>query len=144
MLPQFPDHALSPSPQSSPLAEAHSRRRSQYKSRTPTQPPQRRTASTNHGSLVPIPFALSRRTVSVDSPQKTLLKERFEARCIERAQRRCERAALARNWNASGSEGSSDGADEDSMNCDEEEEDEEFVMQDEVRLFSIGYCVLTR
>jgi hypothetical protein len=30
-------------------------------------------------------------------------------------------------WNASGSEGSSDGADEDSMNCDEEEEDEEFV-----------------
>ena len=129
MLPQFPDHA---SPQSSPLAKTYSRRRSQYKSRT------------SRGGLVPIPFALSRRSVSVDSPQKTLLKERFEARCIERAQRRCERAALARNWNASGSEGSSDGADEDSMNCDEEEEGEEFVMQDEVRLFSIVYCVLTR
>jgi len=122
---------------SSPLADACARRRSQYKSRTP-----RRSCSTSTSTgatALPAPgTVLSRRSVSTETPHNEFLRERFQARCIERARKKRELAIVGRRWGGIGSEGSSDGL-EDAMDCDENEEEElesdDLIMQDEVSLF---------
>jgi len=63
----------------------------------------------------------------VEAPQKTFLRERFRARCFERAARAKEKAVSVKRY---ASEASSDGFDE-AMD-DEDEEDDDDIMQDEL------------
>jgi hypothetical protein len=117
------DHWLSYQPHlSSPLADVQARRRSQYKSCT------RRAQSSSSSTATPLP-GLTRRSLSAETPQKAFLRERFQANCVERVERKRERRRRARS--VSGSEGSSDGMD-DVMDCEDEVEDDDRIMQDEV------------
>ncbi|KIJ63820.1 hypothetical protein HYDPIDRAFT_112790 [Hydnomerulius pinastri MD-312] len=100
---------------SSPTSAAQERRRSQYKSAAPRTQTSYRTPETTAKLL----FSKS---VSED-PQKTFLRERFQARCRERAQRQREKAVNSRR--------SSDAFSDEFMDCDEEESDEA-IMQDEL------------
>jgi hypothetical protein len=121
---------------SSPLADTQARRRSQYyKSRNTTLSPRRSCSSNPHNATVTpgVGYRLTRRSLSAETPQKTFLRERFQARCLERAQKKKERETLRRGWSVSGSEGSSEGIDE-AMDCEDDGEDDETVMQDEVRV----------
>jgi hypothetical protein len=106
---------------SSPVALAQ-RRRSSYKSRVPSTPTPSRIF-TNHSLS-------SGSTKTVEDPQREFLRERFKARCFERAVKAREAAVRKRRW--SESEASSDGVD---INCEDDdmEDDDETVMQDEVR-----------
>jgi hypothetical protein len=75
-----------------------------------------------------------RRTVVAadETPQKAFLRERFKAKCIERAQRSRERVVKGKRF--AGSDTSSDGFDE-MMDCvEDEDDDDDDVMQDEVCL----------
>ena len=85
--------------------------------------------------------------MSSEDPQKTFLRERFKAKCIERAKRDRDRALRRRNSRGSLSGGSSD-ADEDAdvkpedVDMDDDADDEESFLQDEVRN-SLALCKLT-
>ncbi|KAG6813900.1 hypothetical protein H0H92_005749 [Tricholoma furcatifolium] len=125
---------------SSPLASSPSRpddvdsplsarRRLQFKSRTPSTPVpsssrvRERGVGSSGGSVfrdrgVPPPL----------DPQKTLLREKFRARCFERAAKARERAIQGRR---SFGEPSSDGFDE-VMDAEDDVEDDEDIMQDEL------------
>jgi hypothetical protein len=65
-----------------------------------------------------------------EEPQKAFLRERFRARCLERAARARAKKIKGKRF-VGESEGSSDGYDE-TMDCENEEGDED-MMQDEVR-----------
>ncbi len=67
---------------------------------------------------------------SEEPPRKAFLKERLQARCIERAQKKRERA-IARGSRHLSSDASSDGLDE---LMDEDDEDEEVMLNDSVSL----------
>jgi hypothetical protein len=73
---------------------------------------------------------------TTEEPQKAFLRERFKARCFERAKKDRERARRrvhgSRSSDGSASGGSSDGDAE--MDSEGEEEDEDSMMQDEVRV----------
>lgn len=122
------------SPVQSPTLAASERRRSQYKSRPEITSPtldrrqaSRRVSKSAGGS---IPFALTRNDANVpteEPPRKVILRERFKARCIERANRDRERMARGKRRAI---DLSSDGADE---FMDEDEEDDEAVMNDPAR-----------
>lgn len=74
--------------------------------------------------------------IAEEPPHKAFLRERFKARCLERAVKARERAIRGKRLK---SEVSSDGFDfDEGMDCDEEDEDEvdEDIMKDEVCLFS--------
>ncbi|KAH9942822.1 hypothetical protein B0H21DRAFT_749561 [Amylocystis lapponica] len=115
-----------PSPKSSPAAAASTRRRSQYKAQSassPTLPRARRSSHARH--------ATHARTLgpeagppegAAEPPRKAVLRERFKAKCIERAQRDRERRISGKRYVLS--DGSSDGL-EDVM--DEDEDDESFI-----------------
>jgi hypothetical protein len=127
------------SPIHSPTLAASERRRSQYKSRGEASSPtlDRRQASRrvskSAGAGGAVPFALTRNDQHVpteEPPRKTMLRERFRARCIERANRDRERVAQGKRRAV---ELSSDGADE-FMDCEDDEEDDETVMNDPVCL----------
>lgn len=123
----------SPNPKSSPVVAAQARRRSQYKSRTPSAP----VASTSRNA----PNAtLAAGLTSSESTQKAFLREKFRQRCLVRASKAREKAIRSRRHSGYPS---SDGFDE-SMD-DEEEEDDDDIMQDEVRLFLLylHFFVLT-
>jgi hypothetical protein len=79
---------------------------------------------------------------STEEPQKAFLRERFKARCFERAKKDRERARRrvsgSRSSDGSISGGSSDGDAE--MESEGEEDDEDTVMQDEVRVFVASLC----
>ena len=64
---------------------------------------------------------------SVEDPQKSFLREKFKARCLERAVRAREKAIRGKRY---ASNASSDYFD-DAMDDDEEEDDDD-IMQDEV------------
>jgi len=70
----------------------------------------------------------------VEEPQKAFLRERFKARCFERAKKDREiarrRVSSSRSSDGSVSGGSSDAE----MEFEDEEEDEDTAMQDEVRV----------
>lgn len=118
----------SPSNQSQ-VSVTQARRHSQYKSRTP-RTPSNSLRSGLGGSRCSGGILLEGGdgSTSTEAPQKTFLREKFKARCLERAQKARERAIRGRRW----SDPSSDGFD-DAMDCEGEEEDDESVMQDEVR-----------
>lgn len=70
-----------------------------------------------------------------EDPLKSIMKQKFRARCLERAAKAREEQVRRRRY-ASGypsSEPSSDGYDE-AMDEDDDDEDDDAVMQDEVRL----------
>lgn len=118
---------LAESPRSSPIVLAQ-RRRSSYK--TPFAP--LINASTSGSS---------------EDPQKAFLRERFKAKCIERAKRDRDRALRRRDSRGSLSGGSSDvddGADVEpkDVDMDDDADDEESFLQDEVRN-SLELCKLT-
>ena len=131
---------LASSPASSPTADAHSHRRAQYKANPFSTPPRDRSRPSHaYGS---------RRTTFVqgssagtaqpqpsteEPPRKAFLKERLKARAIERAVQKRERAK-ARGSRHMSSEPSSDGVDE---MMDEDDEDEESMLNDEVRVASL-------
>lgn len=123
-------------PKSSPIVAAQARRRLQFKARTPSTP----VASSSRtfpstGSVTPT----TRRSLftgsvsaSVQDSQKEFLREKFKARCFQRAVRAREKAIRGKRY---ASEASSDGFD-DSMDYDEEEDDDA-IMQDEVCLMCL-------
>lgn len=112
---------LNSSPLASPVALAQNRRRLSYKSCIPSSPTPSRVFTSRSVS--------SGSTNAVDDPQKTFLRERFKARCFERAVKAREAAVRKRRW--SESEASSDGFDIDCQD-DDMEDDDDTVMQDEV------------
>ncbi|KAF9240450.1 hypothetical protein BU15DRAFT_87658 [Melanogaster broomeanus] len=102
---------------SSPTSAAHARRRSQYKS----------TAHHAHTSYrnpdAPSKLLFGSGSQTSEDPQKAFLRERFQARCRERAQRLREKTVMSRR--------SSDAFSDEFMDCDEEES-EDTIMQDEL------------
>ena len=105
---------------SSPTHEAQERRRAQYKPFT---------SASCRSSVTPASAKLLFRTSNQTSedPQKAFLRERFQARCREHAQKQRERAVNSRR--------SSDKYSDVFMDCDDDddEESDDVVMQDEVR-----------
>ncbi|KAH7912630.1 hypothetical protein BJ138DRAFT_1060693 [Hygrophoropsis aurantiaca] len=110
------------SPKSSPAAAAHDRR-SQYKSTVS------RVASTSKYSGANVSRKLFTKTTSQtpEDPQKSFLRERFKARCMERVQKQRENAVKSRRRASDPSDVFSDTG----MDCDEEEDDDS-VLQDEL------------
>src|ERR1700691_4472267 len=120
---------LAESPRSSPVISAQ-RRRSSYKA--PFAPISLLNAKSNDLAG------------TTEDPQKAFLRERFKARCFERARKDRERTRRrvsgSRSSDGSFSGGSSDGDAE--MDSEGEKEDED-VMQDEVRVFLLSsICVV--
>lgn len=103
---------------SSPTHEVQERRRAQYKSIT---------SASYRSPVTPASVKLLFRAGSQTSedPQKVFLRERFEARCRQHAQKLRERAVNSRR--------SSDKCFDIFMDCDDEEESDDVLMQDEVR-----------
>ncbi|KAG1729521.1 uncharacterized protein EDB91DRAFT_1159470 [Suillus paluster] len=99
------------SPKSSPVVSAQARRQAQYKARPlATQLP-----CVQAGSRTP------------ENPQKTFLRDRFKARCLERAQKQ-RQDKVQKQRTASSSDVFFDAE----MDCDDEDEDDESIMQDEL------------
>ena len=153
------------SPTSSPAANASARRRLQYKANAfsspvslrdagkyANSPSQRRRpsaglfvegSSSSSGRSNPLPQkspTAAPGAPTEEPPRNTLLRERLKARCIERAQRKRERA-IARGSRQLSSEPSSDGM-EDMM--DEDSENEESMLNDEVRAPAHGCSMCCR
>ncbi|TFK90336.1 hypothetical protein K466DRAFT_484937 [Polyporus arcularius HHB13444] len=121
------------SPTSSPAANASARRRSQYKANAFSSPADRRSSGAygkrRHSSDTFVQGSSTQATSAPSSeepPRKAFLKERLQARCIERAQKKRERA-IARGSRHLSSDASSDGLDE---LMDEDDEDEEVMLND--------------
>ena len=104
---------------SSPTHEAQQRRRAQYKPMTPMS-----CRSPVASASAKLLFRTGQQTP--EEPQKAFLRERFQARCREHAQKQRERAVNSRR--------SSDRFSDVFMDCDDDEESDDVVMQDEVRL----------
>ncbi|TFK41785.1 hypothetical protein BDQ12DRAFT_720597 [Crucibulum laeve] len=131
----------SPSPKSSPLVSVQARRRSQYKSRTPSTPlPPLTSSSRSHAPSRAISGSgssvfsggsagLAFGCASGEDSQKIFLREKFKARCFERAAKARAKAVRGRRYMGT-SEASSDGFD-DAMDEDDEEDDDD-IMQDEL------------
>ncbi|KAG6910711.1 hypothetical protein DXG01_008241 [Tephrocybe rancida] len=104
------------------------RRRLQFKSKSPSTPvasssrTHARVISSSGGSV----FGSGGTPTPLD-PQKTFLREKFKARCFERAAKARDKAIKGKRYL---SEASSDGFDE-SMDDDDEEDDDD-IMQDEL------------
>ncbi|KAI0711271.1 hypothetical protein C8Q76DRAFT_622983 [Earliella scabrosa] len=123
------------SPNSSPTADAHARRRSQYKANAFSSSVSRRTSDAyaqqrrrSNGGFVQGSSTQATSAPTEEPPRKAFLRERLQARCLERAQKKRERA-IAQGRRHMSSEPSSDGL-EDMM--DEDDEDEENMLNDEL------------
>ncbi|RPD65608.1 hypothetical protein L227DRAFT_570899 [Lentinus tigrinus ALCF2SS1-6] len=121
------------SPPSSPAASASARRRSQYKATPFSSPVDRRSSgaygkwpSSSDGFVQGSSTQPTSAPQSEEAPRKAFLKERLKARCLERAQKKRERA-IARGSRHLSSDASSDGLEE---LMDEDDEDEENVLND--------------
>ena len=117
----------------SPLSAAQARRKSQYKPLIPTPPLFSRSSSSSRRSV-------STPSCSVEAdPQKSFLRDRLKARCIERAVKAREKAIRGkRSLSLNGP--SSD----DYHMDDDEEEDDDDIMQDEVRFLALALPLATR
>ncbi|KAG2068533.1 hypothetical protein BDR04DRAFT_1232758 [Suillus decipiens] len=104
------------SPKSSPVAAAQARRQAQYKARVTS-------SSRSAPSQLPCTQAGIK---TPENPQKTFLRDRFKARCLERAQKQRHDKVQKRRTCSS-----SDVFFDSEMDCDEDEDDE-LVMQDEL------------
>ena len=122
-----------PSPKSSPAVATQARRRLQFKARTPSTPVA--SSSRNYSGARSITSSggsvfrggVASVSAAIDDPQKAFLREKFKARCFERAARAREKAIRGRRY---AGETSSDGFDD--VMDDDEEEDDDDIMQDEV------------
>lgn len=136
---------LAPSPASSPVSAAQSRRRTQYKARGPPGPhlpfsytprapstpaPNRRTSRRASGPAT-APALRAQGSSPQEPPQTAFLRERFRARCAEHAARARERGVRERRWGG-GRSSDAGGSSDAEMELDEEDEDDESVMADEV------------
>lgn len=109
---------------SSPTHNAE-RRRAQHKSTT---------ASHRLPALQTSAKLLFRPSIQTPAdPQKVFLRERLQARCRQHAQKLRERAVSSRR--------SSDKCSDVFMDCDDEDESDDIIMQDEVRLCIGAPCV---
>ncbi|KAI5117281.1 hypothetical protein M0805_005606 [Coniferiporia weirii] len=117
----------------SPVADAQARRRSQFKSRT-AGPSNRAVSSPARSAyrVAPIPFVLgtSRSQVTAETGQAAFLRERFKAKCFERARRAREKSVQRRR--ASASDASSDGFDVDMLIDEADEKDDDGIFDDEL------------
>ncbi|THH01282.1 hypothetical protein EW026_g1375 [Hermanssonia centrifuga] len=117
------------SPSGSPIALAQQRRRSQYKSNFPSSSIiDRKYSSRRVSNSSPDVFYQPRTeqpTPTEEAPRKTVLRERFKARCFERASEERERRVKGKRKQ---SDWSSDGPD-DIMDYEQEDDeaDEEFM-----------------
>ncbi|KAF8970069.1 hypothetical protein BDZ97DRAFT_1652738 [Flammula alnicola] len=111
---------------SSPVAAAQARRKSQYKARVPSTPTSTRNPARRLFSAGDSGMTYSVGSVEGD-PQKVFLRNRFKARCFERAVKARDKAIRGKR-SASMIEPSSD----DYQMDDEEEEGDEDIMQDEL------------
>ncbi|KAH9477567.1 hypothetical protein JR316_0009789 [Psilocybe cubensis] len=108
------------SPKSSPAAAAQARRKSQFKSLGPTTPLFSRTRG---------PSRRSASSSAVDSdPQRTFLRDRLQARCLERATKARERAVSKTRQFGFGPSSDDQAMDD----GDDGEEDDDDIMQDEL------------
>ncbi|THH16606.1 hypothetical protein EW146_g4067 [Bondarzewia mesenterica] len=125
----------------SPTSTAHARRRSQYKSTAPappsSSPRQRRKISHAYKTRA---FDVRTRLfgasgeIEEEPPRNVLLRERFKARCLERAIK--AREAKVKHGRAGCTSGpSSDGDFDDGMDMDDDEDDDDdddFMLNDEL------------
>jgi hypothetical protein len=111
------------SPKSSPVVAAQARRQAQYKTRV--------TSSSRTPISISKPVFAQTSNKTPDDPDKSLLRESFRARCLERAKKERQEKVTKRRTPSS-----SDVFFDCEMDCDEDE-DEESVMQDEVRGFPV-------
>ena len=120
---------------SSPVVAAQARRRSQYKALTLNTPAPTRIFSNprrSSGRLFTDDSNIAKPTGS-DS-QKVFLRDRFKARCFERAAKARAKAIKGKRY---ANELSSDDF---NMDYDEEDDDED-IMQDEVCFSTFGYHI---
>lgn len=115
------------SPKTSPAAAAQARRKSQYKSHVSTTPSfsrnMERGSTRRNGSAS-----------AVDSdPQKSFLRDRLQARCLERATKARENAVLKTRQAGFGPS-----SDDQGMDDEDGDEDDDDIMQDEVCLRPLG------
>lgn len=118
------------------------RRRLQFKTRAPSTPvasssrshPSARSVTSSGGSV--FRGGVASASTSIEDPQKAFLREKFKARCFERAARAREKAVKGKRY---ASEASSDGFDY-AMDDDDDEDDDD-IMQDEVG-FSYFYLLV--
>ncbi|OAX39943.1 hypothetical protein K503DRAFT_738519 [Rhizopogon vinicolor AM-OR11-026] len=106
------------SPKSSPVIAAQARRQAQYKTRE--------TSSSRTPFTLSQPLFAQSSGKTPEDAQKSLLRERFRARCLERAQKERQEKVKGRRTASS-----SDVFFDSEMDCDEDE-DEDSVMQDEL------------
>jgi len=111
------------SPKSSPVVAAQARRKAQYKSRE--------TSLLKTPTTLRQPLFTQTSSKTPEDSEKSLLRERFRARCLERAQKE-RQEKVKKHRTASSSDVFFDAE----MDCDEDE-DEESVMQDEVCDFPV-------
>ena len=123
---------------SSPVVAAQARRRSQYKPRspqTPTVSSRRISGNYSEGRSLSSRSSLSAYSVGIpENPPKLSMRDKFRARCLERAVKAREKAIKGRRYVLQ--HPSSD----DQPMDDDESEDEEDIMQDEVSTDSLVRC----
>ena len=126
---------------SSPVAAIQAHRRSQYKSLTPNTPIRSfSNARRSSGRLFTVGSGGgggggdTTTTSARPDSQKLTMRERFKARCFERAAKARERAIKGRRY---ASQRSSDDFSMDYDDDDDGDDDEEDIMQDEVCMFSV-------
>lgn len=118
------------SPVLSPTPKAHGGRRSQYKSTFQTSPTNDRKRSSTRrvtSNPAPIPDLFGN---TEETTGKKLLRDRFRARCLERALKERERKIAGKRRL---SDWSSDGPDE-MMDFDDDEDEDESMLNDPVRI----------
>ena len=130
---QFRPSNSSPLAESSPVIAAQARRRSQYKPRSPQTPtvPSRRASGNYSGDARPRRDTSAYAVGVPENPPKLSIRDKFRARCLERAVKAREKAIKGKRYH--GFHLSSD----DQPMDDDESEDEEDIMKDEVSLAAI-------
>ncbi|KAG5652640.1 hypothetical protein H0H81_004252 [Sphagnurus paluster] len=121
------------SPSTPKISPVAARRRNQFKTRTPSTPISSssrtyfnaRAVGSSGGPVFGSGGSVA--TPTAEDPQKTFLRQKFKAKCLERATKAREKAIKGRRYH---NETSSDGFDE-SMD-DDDEEDDDSIMQDEL------------
>jgi hypothetical protein len=116
------------------MVAAQARRRSQYKSLTPNTPPARIFSNSRRRSSSGRLFTDGDAIASPAEPdsQKVYLRDRFKARCLERAVKARAKAIRGKRYSDQRS------SDDIIMDYDDDEaENEEDIMQDEVLVFQL-------
>jgi hypothetical protein len=119
---------------SSPIVAPQARRRSQYKALTPHTPTRGIFSNSRSSSGRLFTDQSNIASPAGPDPQKVFLRDRFKARCFERAAKAREKAIKGKRYANQAS------SDDFSMDYEEEDDDED-IMQDEV-CFGLLFQVL--